>query len=247
MIINGDSDAENIIGTSYGDTINGGASNDTLSLAAYDNGDNSGVSVTFSQAATTISNAGSGTDTIIGFENLTGSAFDDILSGLAGADITILGGSGNDVISSAGGTNALYGQDGDDRFELDTTAIETGTLYGGGSGEDELVLTGASGTVDLRDDSVVDIENIVFGATTSADITLALNAEQLGDFDISAQSHTGRAHTLALYMGDLTTFQLTGEFVAGFDQPGNSVTIFGDGDAEVIFGSDAHDIIFVEG
>jgi len=64
---------------------------------------------------------GAGSDTLTGFENLTGSQFNDTLTGSAGAN-TIIGGSGNDKIAGAGGADTLTGGVGADIFILKATA-----------------------------------------------------------------------------------------------------------------------------
>jgi hypothetical protein len=58
---------------------------------------------------------GAGSDTLTGFENLTGSQFNDTLTGSAGAN-TIIGGSGSDKIAGAGGADTLTGGIGADIF-----------------------------------------------------------------------------------------------------------------------------------
>jgi hypothetical protein len=58
-------------------------------------------------------------DTLSGFENLTGSQFDDILSGTSGAN-TVIGGAGNDKITGGGGSDVLVGGAGADTFIFKT-------------------------------------------------------------------------------------------------------------------------------
>ena len=58
---------------------------------------------------------GAGSDTLSGFENLTGSAFNDTLTGTSGVN-TIIGGIGNDKIAGAGGADFLTGGVGADVF-----------------------------------------------------------------------------------------------------------------------------------
>ncbi|MBS0166197.1 type I secretion C-terminal target domain-containing protein [Nitrospira sp. CMX1] len=68
---------------------------------------NAGSAVTVNLATTTGQNtAGAGTDTISGFENLRGSAFNDTLTG-NNSDNVIEGGAGNDTINGSGGTDTL--------------------------------------------------------------------------------------------------------------------------------------------
>ncbi len=75
---------------------------DTLS---YLFGATSGVTVDLSKTGFQ-NTGGSGTDRIANFENLTGSAFDDLLSGNAGNNF-LSGGEGTDTVSYADATGAL--------------------------------------------------------------------------------------------------------------------------------------------
>jgi Ca2+-binding RTX toxin-like protein len=101
---------EAVIGSSFGDTLTGGAGNDTLEggagndalsggaandTAAYATA-SKGVTVNLSilVAQNTV---GAGTDTLSGIENLTGSAFGDTLSGNSKANV-LEGGAGNDTL-----------------------------------------------------------------------------------------------------------------------------------------------------
>jgi Ca2+-binding RTX toxin-like protein len=70
--------------------------------------------VTVNLATTVAQNTvGAGSDTLTGFENVTGSQFNDTLTGTAGVN-TIIGGSGSDKIAGAGGADILTGgADGD--------------------------------------------------------------------------------------------------------------------------------------
>jgi choice-of-anchor C domain-containing protein len=119
---------ENIVGSTSADTITGDANNNTieggLGNDTLDGGAGIGDTVSYSLAtsAVTVSLAvtsaqntiGAGTDTISNFENLTGSAFNDTLTGSTAAN-TISGGAGNDTISDDtdlivnGGFNGLTG------------------------------------------------------------------------------------------------------------------------------------------
>lgn len=91
---------------------------------------------------TTRTLGGAATGTIDGFERLTGSPFDDELTGDANANL-ILGGDGQDRLDGAGGNDKLLGGPGDDtlygRDGNDTLQGEDGNdqLYGG-EGNDNL-------------------------------------------------------------------------------------------------------------
>lgn len=108
--LTGSTAANTIDGGNGDDTIEGGAGNDTLTggsgtdTVSYVN---AGSAVTVNLATATGQNtAGAGTDTISGFENLRGSAFNDTLTG-NNSDNVIEGGAGNDTINGSGGTDTL--------------------------------------------------------------------------------------------------------------------------------------------
>jgi serralysin len=129
---------DNLIYAGQGNNVMaGGSGNDTLSYAFGTNG-TSGVKVSL---ATTVAQAtiGSGTDTLSGFEHLTGSAFNDSLTGSSGANI-IRGGAGNDTVIGGNGNDALYGDAGND-------------VLSGGAGND--ILYGGAGKDTFRFDSAL--------------------------------------------------------------------------------------------
>jgi Ca2+-binding RTX toxin-like protein len=113
---------ENVIGSTFDDTIEGNAENNVLNGGAHGaDGDtvsysNALAGVTVSLATTKAQNTyGAGKDTLIGFENLTGSAFADRLTGNAATNI-LTGGDGNDVITGGAGADTLIGGSGADVF-----------------------------------------------------------------------------------------------------------------------------------
>jgi serralysin len=111
-------DVANLLsGRGGNDTLNGGLGGDIL-----DGGEGiDTVTYVFSPSgvgaflnAPAINNGGDAAgDSFISIENLTGSAFDDILSGDTGAN-TINGGGGNDFINGTGGDDTLNGGIGND-------------------------------------------------------------------------------------------------------------------------------------
>jgi Ca2+-binding RTX toxin-like protein len=118
-VLTGDGNANVISGGSGDDVIDGGGGNDTLeggagvNIASFASA-TSGVTVTLAlqgSAQTT----GAGSDTLSNFQNLTGSAFADVLVGDAGANV-ILGGAGNDLIRGGGGVDRFTGGAGADTF-----------------------------------------------------------------------------------------------------------------------------------
>lgn len=101
--LTGDGNANVIEGGLGNDTMVGGGGTDTLSYAGATAG------ITVSLATLTAQNTGgAGTDTVSGFENITGSAFADNLTGDAGNN-TIIGGKGGDYITGGDGDDVLQG------------------------------------------------------------------------------------------------------------------------------------------
>ncbi len=110
-----------LLGGAGADVIDGGADTDTVSFA------NAGARIvlTLSNGAGTATGSGQGAgDTITNVENITGSNFNDILTGDANAN-TIVGGAGNDTLSGGGGDDIISGQGGLD-------------ILNGGTGNDTL-------------------------------------------------------------------------------------------------------------
>jgi len=104
----------NIIDAGAGNNIlNGGAGIDTASYAYATAAVTASLSLTTAQAT-----GGSGTDTLLNFENLTGSAYHDTLTGNALAN-TLTGGAGNDILNGAAGADRMVGGDGSDRYYVD--------------------------------------------------------------------------------------------------------------------------------
>lgn len=153
-ILTGNSGNNNILGGNGNDTIEGGAGDDTL------NGEGGTDTVKYSAAssAVTVSLAlaaaqntgGAGIDTLSAFENLTGSAYADVLIGNDAAN-TILGGNGNDIIDGGAGNDILNGEGGTDTLTY-TSATFAITI--------NLGLTTAQATGGSGSDTVSNFENL---------------------------------------------------------------------------------------
>jgi len=151
------------------DTLDGGTGIDT---ASYESSP-SGVHVTVNDPATGafVAYGGDATgDTLISIENLTGSAFDDVLIG-GSNDNYFIGGRGNDIIDGAGGTDTIdystenidhvainLGMSGASEFKAATAADSLGFLAAdnlyhienaiGTSGDDQIVGSGVGNVLD---------------------------------------------------------------------------------------------------
>jgi Ca2+-binding RTX toxin-like protein len=128
------------------DVLNGGGGTDTASYASATAGVKVSLAVTRSQQT-----VGSGRDTLTNIENLSGSEFNDVLTGSSTAN-RIDGGFGNDVVNGGGGTDVLDGGEGSDVYLVTSLADKTAA---------EITDTGTTGTDELR-----------FAATTAGTLTL---------------------------------------------------------------------------
>lgn len=108
-LIRGADGDDTISGGAGNDTLTGGFGEDTVSFLDATRG------VRVSLAETGVQNTGQGKDRIAGFENLTGSYYDDRLTGTSEFN-HIEGGQGDDTIIGGGGRDGLFGGYGDDVF-----------------------------------------------------------------------------------------------------------------------------------
>ncbi|TMJ14706.1 MAG: calcium-binding protein, partial [Alphaproteobacteria bacterium] len=156
------------------DTLIGGAGSDTASYSDAA----SGVTVNLGLAGPQAT--GAGNDSLSGIENLVGSAFNDVLTGDAGAN-QIAGGAGNDQIDGAAGADAMSGGLGDDSYVVDnagdvvteaagegTDSVSSSISYTLTANVENLTLTGtaANGTGNDLNNTITgnDSANILDGA-----------------------------------------------------------------------------------
>jgi Ca2+-binding RTX toxin-like protein len=160
---------ENLTGSAFGDTLEGdggnnvlvgGGGTDTLSF------EHAAAGVTVSLAITAAQNTNAaGTDTLTGFENLTGTAFDDVLTGSSGSNV-LIGLNGNDTLNGGGGADTLIGGAGNDTLVggsgadiltggLDADRFVFGALADSAPGTPDLVTDFVHGT-DILDFSAID-------------------------------------------------------------------------------------------
>ncbi|MDB5440395.1 MAG: hypothetical protein JWM33_2822 [Caulobacteraceae bacterium] len=144
---------EGLIGSALDDVLEGNADDnklygglgaDTVSYASA----GAGVVVNLSQTGAQ-NTLGAGNDTLAGFENLTGSAFNDALTGDAGANV-LQGLAGDDSLNGAGGS--------------DTVSYSAAA----GSVTVSLALSGPQDTHGAGVDSLASIENLIGSAFSDA-------------------------------------------------------------------------------
>jgi Ca2+-binding RTX toxin-like protein len=128
----GNAKANVISGNGANNLLDGGTGIDTASYAG------AGGAITVALVAGAQDTGGAGIDTLVAFENLTGSNFNDKLTGDSGANV-VVGGVGNDTLNGLKGSDSLDGGVGNDTLDAgdgDDTLL-------GGDGKDKLL--GGSG------------------------------------------------------------------------------------------------------
>jgi serralysin len=168
-----------LTGLTGNDTLNGGIGNDSLNggaagsdTATYANA-TAGVSVNLTLQGASQNTLGAGSDTLVNMENLTGSAFNDILrgdgnanilTGLAGTD-ALLSGAGNDTLTGAEGNDTLYGGLGNDVMDGGAAGSDTASYADIGAVSVSLVRQGSpQNTVGAGFDTLTNFENLTGSA-----------------------------------------------------------------------------------
>jgi Ca2+-binding RTX toxin-like protein len=234
-------DIENLIGSSYNDTLTGnsgdnlfrGRGGDDLLVGAAGN-DTASYESAFGEVVVTLtdgsggqtggSSAGAdGNDTLVDIENVTGSDFDDDIFGNSGANY-LRGGGGSDILQGGAGNDTLDG--GDDRdmasyidaTDSVTINLAAGTATGSGIGTDTLV-----SIEQIRGSDFNDTFNDVGFSGTSVN---AGSAEFANSFEGMGGNDTiiGNGNTLISYRNaaagvtvDISTGNASGDTSVGTD------------------------------
>ncbi len=150
--LNGGLGNDTLQGDSGNDTLNGGAGSDTASYTTA----TAGVTVDLDLLGAQ-NTGGAGSDQLVSIENVTGSNFNDTLTGSFFGNNTLNGGAGNDtLVGLPFGSVTLNGDDGNDSL---TAEQGSGTLNGGTGndvlrvGDDDYTLNGGAGNDRLIADS----------------------------------------------------------------------------------------------
>lgn len=238
----GSNDANSLKGGSGDDTIDGGAGNDVLAgesgidTVSYVSA-NTGVLVDLS-LTTSQNTVGGGSDTLTGFENLTGSNYDDVLKGDATAN-TLKGGIGNDILDGGAGDDKLMGEAGLDtaRYSSASAAVTV-----------NLATTIAQNTGGAGTDILSGIENLIgsaFNDTLTGDGNANVLEGGLGDdiltgaAGLDTVSFSGASSGVTVNLAT-TTAQNTG---AGLDTIAGFENILGSGFNDILTGDDTANVI----
>ncbi|CAN0530980.1 unnamed protein product, partial [Laminaria digitata] len=176
--LEGGGNNDTLVGLAGGDELIGGTGTDTADYSASD------AAVTIDLTTGDASGGHATADTLTSIENLTGSDFDDVLTGTAGAN-TLLGGDGADSLSGDDGVDDLQGGAGDDTLEggagADTLDGGTGTNtadYSGSSAGVNVTIGGVNTGGDAAGDTLTNIQN-VRGSSSDDNLTGDAGANEL--------------------------------------------------------------------
>src|SRR5215475_1391691 len=154
--LNGGDGNDTLQGGSGADQLVGGEGIDTASYA------DSASAVTVSLATGTGSGGDAEGDTLSQIEDLTGSVFDDGLTGDDGTNV-LDGGAGNDTLSGLGGDDVLIGGLGADRLD-GGTGTDTASYASSPGAVIVNIATGTGSGADAEGDTLVNIENVTGSA-----------------------------------------------------------------------------------
>ena len=189
--INGQTEDDTVEGGLGNDTLEGGsntAAGDTLSFANFIAVSGSlGITVNLDNAAQ--QNTGAGLDTITGFENVTGSAFDDTITGSYGGAV-------NNILNGMGGNDTIVMYDGYFSADHFNGGANLDTLLADKNWGSGVIFNMSLGTTTLFANSFNTFEQI-------ENITVGGYAQVIGDgFDnVITVTQTGSAKTNTLNGG----------------------------------------------
>ena len=171
-LLSGENGNDTLLGGAGNDSLDGGSGIDTASYADATSGVTVSLAVTTGQVT-----GGSGTDTLSGFENLTGSSYNDSLTGDGGNNL-LTGGAGNDTLSGGSGNDTLMGGLGNDSL-VGGSGIDTASYADATSGVTvSLAVSGGQNTGGAGTDTLSGIENLT-GSAYNDSLTGDANANTL--------------------------------------------------------------------
>ena len=250
------------------DYVDGGSGYDRVSYASVGTDDlSTGVTVSLALQGTSQDTGGGGVDFLVGFEHLTGTRFDDTLTGddndnwlwggfdpatgIAGND-TISGGGGNDLIQIGLGNATVDGGTGADTLTFlgDDVDVPTGVSF-------DLSLQGTAQATSVGSVYATNFENLsgtIFGDNLSGDSSANLLAGDRGDDHLSGGAGNdtlygdGEINVDMHNLGYSGPINLIGDLFAGVRstdpsvRPGNDVLNGGRGD-DFLYGGGGDDVM----
>ena len=218
--VNGGDGDDTIDGGLGTDTLIGGLGTDTLVFNQAQSGVTVNLSVTTQQDT-----FGSGLKTISGFENITGTGFDDVLNG-DNRNNTIIGGDGNDTINGGWGDDFIVGGKGTDSLD-------------GGVGYDTISLAGADAGY------VIDIYLGTSSTTGSYGSDSVLGFESVIGTDYNDTIYGNWADNLLIGGGGNDTIRGGNGNDTLYGGAGDD-TLNGQGNDDTLYGGDGNDTLFGE-
>ena len=216
-----------IDGGSGNDTLDGGVGYDVLSYGTARAGIAINLLVVGSQ-----NTIGAGLDSILGFEGLEGSRYDDTLRG-NNVSNEIDGGRGDDIVFSGAGSDVLFGGVGDDTLN---TVSQADDLAVGGAGAD-LFETSGGGSMLVGGEGLDAVSFALVAAASTIDLaagTAKQNAVATSDALFGIENAIGGGG------GDSI---LGSNGANALEGGGGNDTIEGGGEADTISGGDQHDVL----
>jgi Ca2+-binding RTX toxin-like protein len=231
--------------------LNGGAGTDMLSYYYSSAGVSVNLASTSAQAT-----GGSGSDTILNFENLAGTNFNDRLLGNA-ADNVLYAYNGNDILSGGAGNDTMLGGAGNDTYYVDSTGdilYETTTSISSvDAGGIDMVISGVSWTLGdyfenlrLNSSNAIDgtgnaLNNIIFAGNGDNVLDGGLGTDMLSYYYSSAGVSVNLASTSAQTTGGSGSDTISNfENLAGTNY---NDTLIGDSGNNVLYGYNGNDIL----
>jgi Ca2+-binding RTX toxin-like protein len=204
-VVTGGAGDDILSGRGGADQLVGGSGSDTANYAAAA----AGVTVRLNIGQTLNDGDGS-TDVLVGIENATGSAFDDLLVGSAVAN-TLSGGEGRDTLLGLAGNDILYGGAG------------AANQMQGGAGDDLYIVSAVGDSlVELAGEGTDSVQTSLSGFKLAAEIE---NLTYTG-----AAAFTGQGNAL----GNVITGGTARDLLLGY--AGNDTLIGGSGAANELYG-----------
>jgi Ca2+-binding RTX toxin-like protein len=144
-----------------------------------------------------------------------------------------------DYVFAGAGRDTVHAGGGDDYFFLSAGVDEAGDVYDGGAGDD-LILNSAYETLDLRDDTLENIEGFFMSGGGKLQVTAAQLAPVT---DVRGSMLAGHIDTLEVTMGASTNVDLRSITFSSYGDAGDKVVVKGDSSSEFIEGSNVDDVV----